>query len=276
MDRRPGLGVNGPASASAIGGVRITLMMPAYNEEQDLPGLLERIEHALAGWANYRVLIVDDGSKDRTAAIAREAAQRMPVELIQHQRNQGLGAAIRTGLRAAAAGEGVVVTMDADNSQDPALIRAMVERLGQGFDVVIASRFQPGSKEVGVPPFRLFLSHLSSAGIRILAPYPGARDYTCGFRAYRVEALRKLIAAFGDEAFLRENGFACMLELLLNLRVVGARVAEVPLVLRYDLKAGASKMRVMRTIWRYTVTMARASVPAAWRVRKGVTVASPR
>ena len=255
---------------------RITLMMPAYNEEQDLPGLLKRIERALSAWADYRVLIVDDGSTDRTAAIAREAALSMPVELIQHERNQGLGAAIRTGLRAAAAGDGVLITMDADNSQDPALIRAMVDRLGHDFDVVIASRFQPDSQEIGVPRFRLFLSHLSSAGIRILARYPGARDYTCGFRAYRVETIRRLFGVFGDQAFLRENGFACMLELLLNLRVVGARVAEVPLVLRYDLKAGASKMRIMRTIWRYTVTMARASMPIAWRLRRAATVSGLR
>ena len=240
--------------------MKITLMMPAYNEEQDLPGLLGRIKSALEGWADYRVLVVDDGSTDRTAAIATEAATRMPVTLIQHPHNQGLGAAIRTGLNAAAHGEGVVVTMDADNSQGPELIRQMLEKIEQGADVVIASRFQPGSQEVGVPPHRKFLSHLSSAGIRILAPYPGARDYTCGFRVYRAEVLRRLIARYGDN-FVRENGFSCMLEILLNLRRIGARVAEVPLVLRYDLKEGASKMRIWRTMWRYVVTITRAWLP---------------
>jgi dolichol-phosphate mannosyltransferase len=248
---------------------KITLMMPAFNEEQDMPTLLERIEHALSGWADYRVLVVDDGSKDRTAEIVREAAHRMPVELIQHASNRGLGAAMRTGLSIAARGEGVVVTMDADNSQDPALIRTMVGRLAEGYDVVIASRFQPGSQEIGVPPYRLFLSHLSSAGIRLLVRYPGARDFTCGFRAYRVVAIRRLIETFGENGFLRENGFSCMLELLLNLRAIDARVSEVPLVLRYDLKVGASKMRVMRTIWRYTVTMTRGLLPLRWRAARG-------
>jgi len=245
-------------------GVKITLMMPAYNEEKDLPGLLERIERALADWADYRVLVVDDGSSDRTADLVREMATRMPVELIQHPRNLGLGAAMRTGLKAAASGSGFVVTMDADNSQGPELIRAMVARIEQGFDVVIASRFQPGSQEIGVPPYRKFLSHLSSAGIRLLVRYPGARDYTCGFRIYRVETLRRLIDMFGDD-FLRENGFSCMLELLINLREVDARVAEVPLVLRYDLKEGPSKMRVLRTMWRYVVTLSRGFMPLAWR-----------
>lgn len=240
--------------------MKIVVMMPAYNEERDLPGLLERIRTALAPWADYQVIVVDDGSKDRTAEIVRRAGEVMPAELIQHERNQGLGAAMRTGLKAAASRGEVVVTLDADNSQDPELIRTMVERLQQGYDVVIASRFQPGAQEIGVPPFRVFLSHLSSAGIRTLVRYPGARDYTCGFRAYDAGTLRELIDTYGDN-FLRENGFSCMLELLLNLRRIRARVAEVPLVLRYDLKEGASKMRVLRTMWRYVVTMTRGFLP---------------
>ncbi len=252
----------------------ITVMMPAYNEERDLPGLLERTRAALDGWAHYRVLIVDDGSRDRTAEIALDAAQRMPVELIRHPHNMGLGAAIRTGLKAAAQADGVVVTMDADNSQGPELIATMLAKIEDGADVVIASRFQPGSQEVGVPPHRKFLSHLSSAGVRVLAPYPGARDYTCGYRVYRAEVLRRLIDRYGDH-FVRENGFSCMLEILLNLRRIRARVAEVPLVLRYDLKEGASKMRILRTMWRYVVTITRGWLPlhppAAARTAAGQT-----
>ncbi|HPU50015.1 MAG TPA: glycosyltransferase family 2 protein [Burkholderiaceae bacterium] len=240
--------------------MKITVMMPAYNEERDLPGLLERTREALQGWADYQVMIVDDGSRDDTAAIAIAASQHMPLTLIQHARNQGLGAAMRTGLKAASQIDGVVVTMDADNSQGPELIRRMVEEIGSGADVVIASRFQPGSQEVGVPPHRKFLSHLSSAGIRMLVGYPGARDYTCGYRVYRAEVLRRLIARYGDN-FVRENGFACMLELLLNLRRLRVKVAEVPLVLRYDLKEGASKMRIFRTMWRYVVTITRGWLP---------------
>ena len=235
-------------------------MMPAYNEERDLPGLLDRIKIALSPWADYRVIVVDDGSKDRTPEIVRSASRAMPVELIQHERNRGLGAAVRTGLKAAATRGDVVVTLDADNSQDPELVRTMVGRLGEGYDVVIASRFQPGAQEVGVPPYRKLLSHVSSGGIRLLVRYPGVRDYTCGFRAYDANTLRRLIDTYSDN-FLRDNGFSCMLELLLNLRRMRARVAEVPLVLRYDLKEGASKMRVFQTMWRYIVTVTRGFLP---------------
>src|SRR5690606_4119545 len=127
--------------------------MPAFNEERDLPGLLRRTKDALSPWATYQVLVVDDGSQDRTAEIVREAASWMPIILIQHPVNQGLGAAIRTGLKAASQLGDIVVTLDADNSQGPELIRSMVERIAGGADVVIASRFQPGSQEIGVPPY---------------------------------------------------------------------------------------------------------------------------
>ncbi len=263
--------VAGSASEPGAGGARpasnpkLTVLMPAYNEERDLPGLLDRIERALSSWADYRVLIVDDGSRDRTPEIVRDAAARMPVELIQHPVNRGLGAALRTGLEAAAQGDGLVVTLDADNSQDPERIRAMVERIAEGFDVVIASRYQPGAQEIGVPLLRVFLSHLSSAMLRTLVRYPGVRDYTCGFRVYRVETLRRLIDHFGA-GFLRENGFSCVLELMLNLRALRVRAAEVPLVLRYDLKEGASKMRILHTMWRYSVTLARGLLLSSRRV----------
>ena len=244
---------------------KIIVMLPAYNEEKDLPALLNRIQHALEKWANYQVVVVDDGSADRTAQIVRDAAMQMPVELIQHPQNMWLGAAMRTGLKAAAQSRDVVLNLDADDSQDPELIKTMVQRLDEGFDVVIASRFQPGAQEIGVPLFRVFLSHLSSAGIRTLVRYPGVRDYTCGFRAYRAETLRNLITIFGDN-FIRENGFSCMFELLLNLRTLHARASEVPLVLRYDLKEGVSKMRIFRTMWRYVITLTRGFLPITWRI----------
>jgi dolichol-phosphate mannosyltransferase len=243
--------------------MRITVVLPAYNEARDLPPLLDRIGTSLtAARCDFRILVVDDGSADATAECARRATAWWPVDLVQHPRNMGLGAAMRTGLRAAAEVDGVVATMDADNSHDPALIPAMLRTLEDGFDVVIASRFQPGGREIGVAPHRRLLSHAAGFMLGAVVRYPGVRDYTCGYRLYRADVLRRLIDVFGP-GFIREDGFACMLELLLNLKAVGARVAEVPLVLRYDLKRGASKMRVLRTVRRYGVVIARAPSPQA-------------
>lgn len=253
----------------------ITIVLPAYNEERDLPALLPRIRATLTGWADYRILVVDDASEDATPEVVRAFARTMPVTLIQHARNGGLGAAIRTGLKAASRFDGVVITLDADNSQGPELIPAMIAQIEAGADLVIASRFRPGSAEIGVPRLRLLLSHGASWFLRIVVGYRGVRDYSCGYRAYRATTLRQLIATYGDN-FLRETGFSCMLELLFNFRRIGARVSEVPLVLRYDLKEGDSKMRIGRTLWRYLVvvwrsqmTLARSESPAAERADSG-------
>ncbi|MGA9115212.1 MAG: glycosyltransferase [Bacteroidota bacterium] len=233
----------------------ITVVLPAFNEEKNLPPLIDRIGAALSCLDSpFRILVVDDGSTDGTADAARSAALSLPVELIRHPRNLGLGAAMRTGFASARSGGGSVVTMDADNSHDPILIPRMIRLLEEGHDVVIASRFRTGGREIGVPPHRRVLSHAAGGMMRILVRYPGVRDYSCGYRAYGAGVLSRLAERFGEN-FVREQGFACMFEILLKLKAVGARATEVPLVLRYDLKRGASKMRVGRTMLRYTALL---------------------
>src|SRR5262245_51310470 len=112
---------------------KVWIALPAYNEENSLPPLLKAIEAALepAG-VEYGVIVVDDGSRDATARIAREAAARGPVELIMHVKNQGLAAAIRTGLGAAVARSGpravanAIVTMSCDYTHPARLIPHML------------------------------------------------------------------------------------------------------------------------------------------------------
>jgi dolichol-phosphate mannosyltransferase len=247
--------------------MRLTVVLPAYNEAQDLPALLNRIGTVLSAASyDFQVLVVNDGSTDATAEVTRQASAMWPITLIQHPHNLGLGAALRTGLHAATQEDGTVITMDADNSHDPALIPTMVEQVEQGYDVVIASRFQEGGQEVGVAPHRKLLSHAASTIMRLVFQYANVRDYSCGYRAYRASMLRQLQATYGPD-FLQERGFACILELLLKLRALNARAIEIPLVLRYDLKKGRSKMRISRTIARYAAVMWHSLVPAPSRGR---------
>ena len=104
-----------------------------------------------------QVVIVNDGSTDGTARVIREWSAKIPIELIEHPQNLGLGKTIQDALRRAAqlasAGD-AVITMYADNSHSPALIPQMADRLREGYDVVIASRYRPGSKVVGLSAFR--------------------------------------------------------------------------------------------------------------------------
>jgi len=218
-----------------------------------LPAVLHGIDQTLQDRNRYRVLVIDDGSSDQTAAVAKRDGARMPVRVVSHVRNQGLAQAIRTGLGEivrTADDRDILVIMDADNTHPADLIPRLVEALDQGAEVAIASRFRPGSRLFGVPVLRRVLSRGASLVFRLLFPIAGARDYTGGYRAYRLGLLRRAMDVYGDE-FLMSTGFSVMTELLLKLRTLAPRVREVPFVLRYDLKRGQSKLVPGRTIVQY-------------------------
>jgi dolichol-phosphate mannosyltransferase len=163
----------------------------------------------------------------------------------------------------------VIATMDADNTHDPGLLPAMWQALDErAADVVIASRYVHGGEEVGLSALRRVLSRGASFLLTAVTPVRGARDYTCGFRVYRAATLRRAALAWG-ERLVEEAGFTCMAEILLKLGRGGARVDEIPLVLRYDLKAGASKMKILRTISRYFAMAARIRTSSVPAVREG-------
>ncbi len=230
----------------------IWIVLPAYNEETDLPVLLSRIEDSmLEANLQYRIVIVDDGSTDRTLEIAKEAASRLPIHIESHSSNMGLGATIRDGLLTAcrmAEPRDILITLDADNSHTPELVLRMVRQIREGHDVVIASRYQRGSHVRGVPFLRRVLSYWGGVLFKLVFPIKGVRDYTSGYRAYRAELLQSVVAS-NKQPFFDQDGFQVMVDILLKLRRVPSLIfGEVPMILRYDLKSGASKMDVGATI----------------------------
>jgi dolichol-phosphate mannosyltransferase len=231
----------------------IRVVLPAYNEEENLGQLIERIDEAMHdSGMRYEVTVVDDGSRDHTIRIAEGYADKLPVRVQRHTKNMGLGATIRDGLKLAAEAseEGdIIVVMDADNTQTPGLIQSMARFIREGNDVVIASRYQPGAYVVGVSLPRRILSTGASLMMRTLFPIRGVKDYTCGYRAYRGTLLKEAFERYGDE-FVEPDGFECMIDVLLKLREMGAIIREVPLILRYDYKGGLSKMKIARTVFR--------------------------
>ncbi len=232
---------------------KVRVVLPAYNEEEALAQFLGEIVETLTDSdVDHEVIVVDDGSTDSTAEVVRQASLSMPVRLIQHEQNQGLAAAIRTGLLAGADGaqqQDVVVTMDADRTQRPEAILLMLEQIEAGNDFVIASRYRKGASVVGVPWHRNLLSLGGRVLFQTLFPTKGVRDYTSGARAYRVGLLKNMIARFGEN-LVSEEGFSCMVDVLLKARALEPKFSEVPLVLRYDFKPGLSKMSVASNVWK--------------------------
>ncbi len=231
--------------------MHIRIVLPAYNEEESLPPLLQKINEAYNYYKwDASVLVVNDGSKDNTLAVAQNFKADIAIDVLDIQPNSGLASAINSGMRKAITGlkdTDIVVTLDADDSQNPFLIQRMAQQVAEGSDLVIASRYQPGARIKGLKRSRTFFSWAAGFLFRVMVGFEGIRDYTCGFRAYRVDMLRKTINVYGDK-FITQKGFGCMVEVLLKVAGQSATMNEVPMILRYDLKQGESKMNVNKTM----------------------------
>ena len=238
------------------------VILPSYNEEKALPPLLQGLHDTLEGYITYEIIVVDDGSTDSTAEKAHDFGGKVPVRVIRHVENKGLGAAIKTGfstLLPILRKDDIIVVMDSDNTHNPVLIPKMIEKMRrEDLDIVIASRFVDGGEEKGVPSYRKVLSHGASFLLRRLYPIKGVKDFSCGYRLYSGSVIRRGYERYRDR-IVEERGFSCMVELLIKLSILGSdvRVGEIPLVLRYDLKAGESKLKVFSTIYRYLIVIIR-------------------
>lgn len=233
----------------------ITVMYPAWNEADVIAGALRDLDvMVVSSGLPVRALLVDDGSTDATVAVATAAAAAtqapIPLTVLSHATNKGLGAGLRTGIYWAldnASDDDILVVLDADGTHPPSLIPGMIARITAGDDVVIASRYRPGATVTGVPFYRRILSDGGRFLFKVAFPIRGVRDYTCGFRAYRIAALRRARIAYGDE-LADARGFEASADLLIRLRTVGIKASEVPLQLDYTSRIGQSKMKVAKTI----------------------------
>lgn len=201
------------------------VVIPAYNEEAGIAACATAVDDLLQRLPNRTSLIVvDDGSRDRTVAVLELLQPAHPrIQIVRHGTNRGYGAGLRTGTLAAAEGRfDYVVFMDSDLTNDPAYLVEFARRMDEGVDVIKASRYIPGGGVEGVPSWRAWLSVLGNAVARLLFRLP-IRDCTNGFRAIRTNLLTSIE--------LEENGFAVIMEELYRLRPLARSYAEVPIVL---------------------------------------------
>jgi dolichol-phosphate mannosyltransferase len=208
---------------------KISIIIPTYNEKDNIAPLLSRIDKALSGY-NYEILIVDDNSKDGTIELASSLASKYPVKVLVRRSERGLATAVVHGLKSAA-GE-IIGVMDADLQHPPEVIPDLIKAIQDGADMVVASRYIEGG---GCPNWGLSRRIISKVALMIshlLLPSTRAvKDPLAGFFMFR----RKNV----DPAKLRPIGYKISLEVMLIGRF--QNVVEVPYIFE-DRSAGQSKL----------------------------------
>lgn len=244
----------------------IYVVLPAYNEEDALEPLAAKIDAVMRELdADYEIVVVNDGSGDRTAEILQDLASRYPMHVITHRINRGLGETARDGFEyVAEVGQrsDVMVRMDCDDTHDPRYIIAMVEKMRQGAEVVCCSRYAPGGATVGLDWYRRTISRCANLLMKVVFPIRGVWEYTAGYRGYRVALIQDAVEIFGNHFIdLKGMGFTGTVEKLIKCRQLGARITQTGYVLRYDKKLSMSKVVTSLTTIGYLTLIAKYIVP---------------
>jgi dolichol-phosphate mannosyltransferase len=207
----------------------VSIIVPTYNEAENIPELLERIDATMRGRYLYEVITVDDNSPDGTAEVARKLSSRFPVKVVVRQARMGLSSAVVDGFKNAT--ERYRAEIDADLQHPPEVIPDLIQKLEERYQVAIASRYIQGGGTVGFSYFRRIISKgAAMLGWIMLPQTRGIRDVMSNFFAIRREL------ALGETKL---KGFKILLEIL--SAHCPEKVAEVPYVFQRR-KYGKSKL----------------------------------
>lgn len=237
--------------------MQLTVLLPAFHEEQVVGRVIERIRQVYPDPAEVEVLVVDDGSQDGTAAAAEAAGARV----ICHPYNKGNGAAIKTGIRAARGD--VLVMMDADGQHDPQDIPRLAAPVREGYDMVVGARDEESQR---------WHRRLANAFYNALASYLvnfRIEDLTSGFRAVR----RSVALQF---CYLLPNTFSYPTTLTMAIVKAGYNLKYVPI--HAAERVGKSKIKLLRDGVRFLIIMTRIAVlfsPLKVFLPVGLTIFAP-
>lgn len=235
--------------------VRVLVVLPTYNEIENIAEILRRTRAALP---DADLLVVDDGSPDGTADAAEKlGAELGQIEVLRRPQKSGLGSAYRAGFRIGLAkGYDAMVEMDSDFSHDPDALPSLVAASEAGADLVIGSRYVKGGE---IPDWSLLRRSISRGGClyaRTMLHLP-VHDATAGFRVYAAPLLRKL-----DLDAVRADGYGFQVEMTYLSDRLGAQITEVPITFR-DRTLGKSKMSMRIVVEAFILV-------TWWGVRDGI------
>jgi dolichol-phosphate mannosyltransferase len=230
-----------PAQATG----RVLIVMPTYNERQNLEIMVQRIGKATP---DADLLVVDDSSPDGTGDLAEKLAETDPRVHVMHRTEKaGLGKAYIAGFTwALERGYDVVVEMDADGSHRPEDLPRLLGAIAAGADGVIGSRYVPDGKVVNWPKKRQILSRGANIYVQVMIGI-GIKDATGGYRAYKAGTLRRI-----DLSTVESTGYSFQVDITVRIIKAGLRLAEVPITF-VERERGVSKMDsaiIREAFWR--------------------------
>jgi dolichol-phosphate mannosyltransferase len=213
---------------------RVIIVMPTYNERQNLENMAGRIRSATP---DVDLLVVDDNSPDGTGDLADKLAETdSHVHVMHRTEKAGLGRAYIAGFNwALEHGYDLIIEMDADGSHRPEDLPRLLEAVQAGADAVIGSRYVPGGSVVNWPKNREILSKGANIYVRLMLG-TRLRDATGGYRVYRAATLRKI-----DLNNVESAGYSFQVDLTLRVLQAGLKITEVPITF-VERELGASKM----------------------------------
>ncbi|MBS3783381.1 MAG: polyprenol monophosphomannose synthase [Anaerolineae bacterium] len=223
----------------------IAVVVPTYNERENIESLVIQV---LALPIDASVIIVDDDSPDGTGVIADRLAEEHPgrLEVVHRSGKLGLGTAHVAGFEQALSKDvELICTMDADFSHNPAYIPEIVERICQGYDLVIGSRYVEGGGTAGCTTSRKLLSWVANFFARATLGL-SVHDATAGFRCYRREVLEEV-----DIGTIRADGYSFLIEMLYRVQRMGWQVGETPILFE-NRRQGVSKIsrdEILKAVW---------------------------
>lgn len=224
----------------------LCIIIPMFNEEKVVATCIDKVIKEISKLKNYtKLLIIDDGSSDKTPKILsqKEKQYKKNLIIITHKKNKGYGASLKTGISyATKEGFDFYLTMDSDLTNPPSFIHNFVNAMSSDIDCVKASRYIKGGKVVNVPYFRQLISIIGNY-IASLLFNVGIKDCTNGFKMVRLKLLKGIN--------FKENSFSIILEEMYYLKKRHARFMEIPNIL-YARTASRSHFRYkLKTFYDY-------------------------
>lgn len=231
----------------------IYFLIPAWNEEDTVGLLLYKIREVMKDVRrDYLAIVLDDGSTDATGDTAKAYEKFLPVKVLRHAENRGMGPSLDRLVREATRlsrypERDIAITIEADFSWSPEAVPAMVQEIEAGADVVVAARTHPESEVDRPPRGRSSSSRIVSTVLKAVMPVAGVTDYLSTFRAYRIGTLKRAVETY-QESLITTRDTAANAELLLRLARFHPGFAEVPVQCRFDIRPRSSRHRWGRAV----------------------------